>query len=70
MIKVYKKLTDIQIMRGVVFSSTLSKERTEQPSDRTHEVLSDDKDKTEHIERLLNDSFFNASPWRYNVVRK
>ena len=68
--KVYKKLTEEQKARGVMFSSTLSKFRTEQNTDTMHEVLNTDEDKNAVITRLLNDSFFNASPWSFNVVRQ
>ena len=67
--KVYKKLTQEQLSRGVIFSSTLSKYRTEQTADTIHEVLNSDADKSEVIARLKNDKFFNASPWTYNIIR-
>ena len=68
--KIYKKLTQDQKRRGVVFTSTLSTETTEQYGDKTHEVFNTDEDKHETIERLKEDSFFNASPWRYNIIRQ
>lgn len=37
--KIYKKLTKEQIKRGVIFSSCLSTQRTEQEGDNIHEVL-------------------------------
>jgi len=68
--KVYKKLTEEQIKRGVIFSSCLSEYRTETTKDTIHEVLKDDEDKTEHINRLLDDKFFNSSHWNFNIIRQ
>lgn len=68
--KIRKRLTQQQIDRGVIFSSCLSTERTEQSGDNVHEVLKGDLEATETIERLLNDSFFNGSPWNYNIIRE
>ena len=70
--KVYKKLTNEQKERGVIFSSCLSKERTEQSSDMPsiHEVLSSSDDKNATMDRLLDDKFFNSSPWTYNIIRR
>lgn len=71
MTKVYKKLTAEQKARGVIFSSTLSENRRDDElGSRTHEVLATDEDQEKTIERLLDDSFFNGSPWKYNVIRK
>jgi len=70
MIKVYKKLTEDQVKRNVIFSSTLSEERTEQDGDTIHEIYNSDVDANKVIERLLNDSFFNNSPWSFNIIRK
>ena len=70
MIKVYKKLTNDQIIRGVVFSSCLSKYRTELETDTIHEVLKDDVDQENTIRRLKDDKFFNGSPWNYNIIRQ
>lgn len=67
--KVNKTLTKMQISRGVVFSSTLSKKRTEQPEDLTHEVLKSHEDIKERIAKLENDSFFNESPYNFNIIR-
>jgi len=67
--KVYKKLTDEQRARGVVFASTLSTQTVEQPDDNIHEVLKDAEDRDITINRLLDDSFFNKSHWKYNIVR-
>ena len=72
MLKVYLELTKEQEDRGVVFSSCLSTEQIEQPGDRIHEVTNDmDEDKKDlKISRLLDDKFFNDSPWKYNIIRR
>ena len=67
--KIYKKLTDEQKKQGVIFSSCLSKFRTEEEKDTIHEVLKNDEDKTEVITRLKNDKFFNASHFIFNIIR-
>lgn len=69
MIKVYKKLTEEQKNRGVVFTSTLSVSKEELAGDLTHEVMGNDKDKNETITRLKDDRFFNGSQWKYNIIR-
>ena len=69
MLKVYKKLSKEQIEKNVVFSSCLSVARTEQSDDLIHEVLEDDPEKWTKIERLKDDKFFNASHWKYNILR-
>lgn len=68
--KVFLRLTPEQRERGVVFSSTLSKCKTEQPEDLTHEVFAGDKDKDRLINNYMEDSFFDDSPWKYNVIRR
>jgi hypothetical protein len=71
--KVYKKLTDEQRKRGVCFSSTLSVCRTEQEGDIIHEIIGSyplSEEQKEEVGRLLDDSFFNSSNVRYNIVRK
>lgn len=68
--KVYKKLTEDQKQRGVIFSSCLSVYRFETTKDTIHEVLSLDVDKHETIRRLKDDKFFNASPWKFNIIRQ
>lgn len=74
--KIYLKLTEDQKRRGVIFSSTLSYTKTDDLYNvlnlhkKTHEVLSTDEDKNETIKRLLNDSFFNRSSYKYNVIRQ
>jgi hypothetical protein len=69
MIKIYKKLTEEQKNRGVVFTSTLSVSKEELAGDLTHEVMDNDKDKNETITRLKDDRFFNGSKWKYNIIR-
>jgi len=68
--KVYKKLSEEDRERGVIFQSTLSVYRTEQQSDVTHEVFEYDSNKNDKIENLLNDSFFNKSHFNFNIVRE
>ena len=67
--KIYKDLTKGQRERGIVFSSTLSRYTTELTTDVMHEVHKDDPDKWNTIARLKDDSFFNDSPWKYNIIR-
>ena len=69
--KVYKKLTEEQKSRGVVFSSCLSEFRTEQSKDTTHEVWFDieEEQKEKQIKRLKNDKFFNQSHFKFNIIR-
>jgi len=65
--KVYKELTAEQKERGVIFSSQLM------PNGSLHEVNVNDEDfsdRQEEIERLLNDKFFNNSPYKYNLIRR
>ena len=68
MIKIYKKLTKEQKLRGVVFSSCLSVYRTEQKTDTMHEVFNFEE--SLKIERLKNDKFFKNSHFKYNIIRK
>lgn len=70
--KIYKSLTADQRERGVVFSSALSRCKTELASDTIHEVFETDADKYSTIERLKDDSFFNGNPcgWKYNIIRE
>lgn len=65
--KKYLKLTQEQKERGVIFASTLKGGGMEET---THEVTEDMQDASERIKRLLNDSFFDASPYEYNEVRQ
>lgn len=68
--KIYKKLTQDQISRGVIFSSTLSyNRRDDELGQQTHEVKNE-PGASKTIERLLNDSFFDRSPWKFNIIRK
>ena len=68
--KIYKKLTKDQKDRGIIFSSSLSKYTVEENDGLIHEVTADQENKDETIRRLLDDSFFNNSPWYYNIIRK
>lgn len=84
--KVYKKLSPEQKARGVIFSSCLSPFRYEvkdcivhevlkiDPEDYkdkpTYELIKDEEEQHETIKRLLNDKFFNASHFKFNIVRK
>ena len=70
--KVYKKLTEEQLKRGVIFSSCLSETRTEMKGNTIHEVFNTEsyKEIDEEIKRLLDDKFFNASHWKFNIIRR
>ena len=65
--KVYKELDADQIARGVYFSSNLI------GGGKIHELAeSDDHDPREidrRIKLLLDDGFFNDSPYKHNEVR-
>jgi len=67
--KIYRKLIKEQIERGIVFSSCLSENYSEE-NNTVHEVHKDDKEREEKIKRLLDDSFFNNSHFNYNIVRR
>lgn len=69
--KIYRKLTADQKVRGVIFSSCLSENRQERGF-RVHEVFNTDSndDRDLKIARLLDDKFFNASNYKYNIVRR
>ena len=69
-LKVYKKLTEEQKKRGVIFSSCLSVYRYEVTDSKTHEVFKIDEDKHEKIIRLKDDKFFNNSHFKFNIIRK
>jgi len=68
--KVYRKLTADQKARGIIFSSCLSEHTQEMEGDRVHEVKAGEEGADETIKQLLNDSFFNASHFKYNIVRR
>lgn len=71
MTKIYRKLTADQKKRGVIFSSTLSYRKTDDELGlKTHEVLATDSDQEETIARLKNDSFFDGSGFKYNIIRQ
>ena len=93
--KIYKKLTQDQIERKVIFSSDLSIDRSDPDP---HEVFKHEIEIVDscnqhcccngkqnynsneygkynsmaniRIRRLLDDSFFNDSPYKYNIVRR
>jgi len=69
-IKVYKELTKDQKARGVIFSSTLSVNKTEGKDGVMHEIVEGQPDEGVQRARLLDDSFFNDSHFNYNVVRR
>lgn len=56
--------------RGIIFSSCLSKHQSEDGTARIHEIHIDDEDIEETKDRLLKDSFFDGSPWKYNIIRE
>ena len=62
--KVYKALTNEQKNRGVIFSSELI------GGGLVHEVFKDDENKNEKIRRLLDDKFFNNSPYKRNEIHQ
>ena len=67
--KIYQKLTEEQKSRGIVFSSCLSTTRKEEGNGTIHEVNTQDTDKQEKIARLKDDKFFNASQYKFNIIR-
>lgn len=68
--KIYKKLTIEQKNKDIVFSSCLSVFKTEQLNDKIHEVFKNDPNKDIQIKRLKDDSFFNNSHFKFNIIRK
>ena len=66
--KIYKELTKDQKDRGVIFSSQLM------PGTVIHEVTADNilncSKGHNKIELLEDDSFFDNSPYKYNLIRK
>jgi hypothetical protein len=74
MTKIYLPLLKEQKERKILFSSTLSEHRFETPESTRHELSEglyvDDYKEFERREGLLkDDSFFNASPYNYNIIR-
>lgn len=67
--KIYLELTDDQKERGIIFSSTLSTNTEELIDDTTHELTGKEEDFEIIKERLLNDSFFRNSHFKYNIIR-
>ena len=73
--KIYRKLTKDQRERKVYFSSALSTQKTELSGDTIHEITEQDyiDNPTEaeaREKRLLDDRWFNDSPWKYNIIRR
>jgi len=68
--KLWKALRKEDREKGIIFQSTLSTERTEQSDDCTHSIHRDDVDRYDKKDRLLNDSFFNSSPYNFNIIRQ
>ncbi|MCK5017855.1 MAG: hypothetical protein KAS32_12400 [Candidatus Peribacteraceae bacterium] len=68
--KLYRPLTDTQKANGVIFSSTLSEHETEQDTDKVHEIHKDDDDAVATETRLRNDKVFEASHFKYNIIRQ
>lgn len=62
--KVYKALTSDQKDRKVIFSSELI------GGGIIHEVMADDPDKHRKITRLVDDKFFNGSPYKRNEIHQ
>lgn len=62
--KIYKELTLEQKQRGIIFSSEL------QGGGKVHEIHKDDENIAHKKELLLNDSFFNGSPYKANIIRQ
>lgn len=68
--KIYRSLTKDQKVKDIVFSSALSITKSDRDSDTIHHVLNTDEDKDDKIRRLKDDSFFNNSPYKYNIIRQ
>jgi hypothetical protein len=70
--KLKRTLTKEQRERGVIFSSALSISKEGDDDCTTHEILiSMARDERELMrKRLLDDSFFNESPFNYNIIRE
>ena len=72
--KIYLPLLKEQKERGVYFSSTLSPYRFETLDTTRHEITTKeylkDYNKAQETERRLkNDSFFNSSHFKFNIIR-
>ena len=67
--KIYKELTKEQKERGVIFSSTLSDNKTETEFDTIHEVFESDNRKEDLIKNLSEDGFFKGFR-KYNIIRR
>ena len=72
--KIYLPLLKDQKERGVYFSSTLSPYRFEALDTTRHEITikeyqEDYQSAQETESRLKNDSFFNSSHFKFNIIR-
>jgi len=72
--KIYKELTQEQKNRGIIFSSCLSEFREERDEERRHEISQKEYNENPSEaeakkKRLLDDSFFNKSYFKFNIVR-
>ena len=68
--KKYLKLTKEQKSRGIIFSSELIEGDLDIKIHEIHEVHEHQENKSETIKRLKEDSFFNESPFDYNLIRQ
>ena len=72
--KVYKELLDTQRERGVMFSSELSAKEDGCWTNTVHEIthaeaLDNAWEAKKKKDRLLDDSFFDGSPFKFNIIR-
>ena len=72
--KIYLPLLKEQKKRGVYFSSTLSPHRFESLDTTRHEITNKEykgnyKEAEEKERRLKDDSFFNNSHFKFNIIR-
>ena len=72
--KIYRPLLKEQKERNILFSSTLSEYKFETLESTRHELSEelyvDDYKEFKRREGLLkDDSFFNMSPYNYNIIR-
>tara|TARA_R110002051_G_scaffold54728_5_gene102315 strand:+ start:1029 stop:1256 length:228 start_codon:yes stop_codon:yes gene_type:complete len=73
--KIHLSLLKEQKERKILFSSTLSKYRFETEDTTRHELseelyLNDFKEFEQRETNLKDDSFFNSSPFKYNIIRQ
>ena len=67
---IYKKLTNEQRERNIIFSSCLSCHDRELETDVVHEIKKDDDDADIKRERLLDVSFFRHSHFLFHIIRE